>query len=134
MTGFVATAALTCWLCSLIAAPRKPRLGNEAAELVYARLLGRQQVLMCCATVVTAMALLTFVATMPRQVEQSRLSAGATCEGPNQQTAACGQPVSSISVGNSVGDAQRQLGALLKQTGGGFTMALDPTTGQPIFR
>ncbi len=54
--------ALTCWVCSLIALPRKPLLNNEVQELVYARLLGRQHTLMLLALIVTAGALLTLVA------------------------------------------------------------------------
>lgn len=57
----LAAIALTCWLCSLIALPRKPVAGNEAQELVYVRLLGRQQTLMLLALVVTAGALLSLV-------------------------------------------------------------------------
>lgn len=57
----LAAIALTCWLCSLIARPRKPVAGNEAQELVYVRLLGRQQTLMLLALVVTAGVLLALV-------------------------------------------------------------------------
>jgi hypothetical protein len=58
----LAAVALTCWLCSLIALPRKPLPDNEVQELVYARLLGRQHTLMLLALVVTAGAFLTLVA------------------------------------------------------------------------
>lgn len=44
---------LTCWLCALIAQPRRPLHGGEVAELVYARLLGRQQRIALLASVVT---------------------------------------------------------------------------------
>jgi hypothetical protein len=54
--------ALTCWFCALLALPRKPRLNDEVQELVYARLLGRQQVLMLVALVATAGAFFAFVA------------------------------------------------------------------------
>ena len=54
--------ALTCWLCALLATPRKPLPNNEVQELVYARLLGRQQTLMLLALVVTAGVLLALVA------------------------------------------------------------------------
>jgi hypothetical protein len=54
--------ALTCWLCALLAMPRKPRLNDEVQELVYARLLGRQQVLMLVALVATAGAVFALVA------------------------------------------------------------------------
>ena len=58
----LAAVALTCWLCSLIALPRKPLPNNEVQELVYARLLGRQHLLMLLALVVTAGAVLMLVA------------------------------------------------------------------------
>src|SRR5436305_781925 len=48
----LATIPVTCWLCTLIATPRRPRLGDEVAELVYSRLLGRQQLLRLFAIVV----------------------------------------------------------------------------------
>lgn len=54
--------ALTCWLCSLIALPRKPLPNNEVQELVYTRLLGRQHLLMLLALAATAGALLALVA------------------------------------------------------------------------
>jgi hypothetical protein len=58
----LAAVALACWLCALLAMPRKPRLNDEVQELVYARLLGRQQVLMLVALVATAGAFFAFVA------------------------------------------------------------------------
>jgi hypothetical protein len=58
----LAAVALTCWLCSLIALPRKPLPNNEVQELVYARLLGRQHLLMLLALIATAGALLALVA------------------------------------------------------------------------
>jgi hypothetical protein len=58
----LAAVALTCWLCAVLAMPRKPRLNDEIQELVYARLLGRQQTLMLIALVATAGALFAFVA------------------------------------------------------------------------
>lgn len=58
----LAAVALTCWVCSLIALPRKPLPNNEVQELVYTRLLGRQHVLMLLALIVTAGALLALVA------------------------------------------------------------------------
>ena len=58
----LAAVALTCWVCSLIALPRKPLLNNEVQELVYARLLGRQHLVMLLALIVTAWALLMLVA------------------------------------------------------------------------
>src|ERR1700730_10940044 len=60
---------LTCWLCVLLAFPRKPRVGNEVEGLVYARLLGRQQRLLLLALLVTALTFLIGVATLPRRVD-----------------------------------------------------------------
>ena len=66
---------LTCWLCTLVASPRKPRVGDEAAELVYSRLLGRQQRLVLLAFVATAALLLTLVFSLPQRVDATRESA-----------------------------------------------------------
>ncbi len=49
---------ITCWLCALIAIPRKPRLDNEVAELVYRRLVGRHQLLVALAVSATLVATL----------------------------------------------------------------------------
>lgn len=57
----LAAIACTCWLCSLIALPRKPAAGIEAQELVYVRLLGRQQILLLLALIVTAGAVLSLI-------------------------------------------------------------------------
>ncbi len=43
----------TCWLCALLAIPRKPLPGNETQELVYRRLIGRHQLLVALAFAVT---------------------------------------------------------------------------------
>jgi hypothetical protein len=58
-----------CWVCALLATPRKPRLGNEVEELVYTRLLGRQQRLVLLACVVTIMTLLVLVLALPRRID-----------------------------------------------------------------
>ncbi len=60
-----AVVPLTCWLCALIAIPRRPRVGNEVEELVYARLLGRQQRLVLLASVLTGAALLAIILALP---------------------------------------------------------------------
>jgi hypothetical protein len=60
---------LTCWLCTIVAIPRKPQVGDEAAELVYRRLLGRQQRLTLLACVATGALLLTFVLSLPQRVD-----------------------------------------------------------------
>lgn len=62
-----AAIPLTCWLCALIAAPRRPRVGNEVAELVYIRLLGRQQWLVLLAAVATAVLFVALVITLPQR-------------------------------------------------------------------
>jgi hypothetical protein len=59
---------LTCWLCVLVAFPRKPLPGNEVEELVYARLLGRQQRLVLLAFLISAVAVITFVIHLPGRV------------------------------------------------------------------
>jgi hypothetical protein len=65
MSAWIATI-LICWCCVLIATPRKPRVGNEVEELVYTRLLGRQQHLVLLACVVTVVTLLVLVLALPR--------------------------------------------------------------------
>lgn len=65
MTTLV-SVPLVCWLCALVARPRKPLPGNQVQELVYSRLLGRHQWLMLLAIVLTAAAFLVFVLTLSR--------------------------------------------------------------------
>jgi hypothetical protein len=60
-----AAIPLTCWLAALLAAPRTPRIGNEVEELVYARLLGRQERLRLLAIVATGAAFLWFALALP---------------------------------------------------------------------
>jgi len=64
-----AAIPLTCWLAAVIATPRRPRLGNDVEELVYARLLGRQQILRFVALIATMALFLFFVATLPARVD-----------------------------------------------------------------
>ena len=59
---------LACWWCALLAVPGRPRLGNEVEELVYVRLLGRQQRLVLLACVVTALTFMTVVLMLPAQM------------------------------------------------------------------
>jgi hypothetical protein len=59
---------LTCWLCALLALPRKPRLGTDVEDLVYARLLGRQQRLFLLALFASAVAFITLIAHLPSTV------------------------------------------------------------------
>jgi hypothetical protein len=67
--------ALTCWLCALAAAPQKPLPGNEAQELVYARLIGRREWVMLLAVVMTVVAFVSIIMTLPQRAgpETSRL-------------------------------------------------------------
>jgi hypothetical protein len=69
---------LTCWLCTLVAIPRKPQVGDEVAELVYCRLLGRQQRLALLAVVATGALLLTVVLSLPQRVDATLDSAPLT--------------------------------------------------------
>ncbi len=75
---------LTCWLCVLIVTPHKPRSGNEVQELVYTRLLGRQHVLLCVATLVTVWALLVGVIAMPLRINVDLERFRAACHIGNQ--------------------------------------------------
>jgi hypothetical protein len=56
---------LTCWVCALVARPRRPHGGNEVEELVYARLLGRSERVALLALVVTIVTFFTFVVALP---------------------------------------------------------------------
>ncbi len=64
-----AAIPLTCWLCALLAIPRKPRFGNEVEELVYSRLLGRRELLALLALFVTAITLLVMVTRLPQRLD-----------------------------------------------------------------
>jgi hypothetical protein len=61
--------SLTCWLCVLLAIPRRSLPGNEVAESVYSRLLGRQQRLLLLALTSTVIALVGAVTTLPEQID-----------------------------------------------------------------
>jgi hypothetical protein len=65
----IALIPLTCWLCAFLAVPRKPRVGNEVEELVYARLLGREQRLLLLACAVTVVTLFVLVLSLPRSID-----------------------------------------------------------------
>ncbi len=69
MITALAAATLTCWLAVLVARPRTPLPNNEVQELVYARLLGRQQMLALLALIVTAISFLLIVATLPQRID-----------------------------------------------------------------
>jgi predicted MFS family arabinose efflux permease len=44
---------ITCWLCALLAIPRRPCPHHEMQEFTYRRLVGRQQLLVGCAIAAT---------------------------------------------------------------------------------
>lgn len=58
---------LICWLAVLVARPRTPLPGGEVQERIYARLLGRQQMLIVLATVVTVAMLLAQIVALPER-------------------------------------------------------------------
>jgi hypothetical protein len=60
---------LTFWLAALVATPRRPMQDNEVAELVYVRLLGRQQRLILLALLASGVALLLAVALLPQRID-----------------------------------------------------------------
>ncbi len=68
MSTFIAVS-LTCWLCTMVAVPRKPQFGNEIAELVYARLLGRHHRLALLAVCITAALVLTIIVSLPGRMD-----------------------------------------------------------------
>jgi hypothetical protein len=73
---------LICWLCAWLAKPGKPLRGNEVQELVYGRLLGRQQRLTLFALILTGGMLLCLILTLPQRVDsnlQSVRGAQAEC-------------------------------------------------------
>ncbi len=67
----LATIPLTCWLCAWLARPRKPLRGNEVQELVYGRLLGRQQCLIVLALLLTGGMLLCMIGTLPQRADNT---------------------------------------------------------------
>ncbi len=44
---------ITCWLCALLAIPRRPCPHHEMQEFAYCRLVGRQHLLVSYAVVAT---------------------------------------------------------------------------------
>jgi hypothetical protein len=64
MFALLAAIPVTCWLCALLARPGKPLPGREVEELVYARLLGRQQRVVLLALMSTAVVTLFLFATL----------------------------------------------------------------------
>jgi len=56
----LALIPLTCWLCALLAIPRKPLPGDEVQELVYRRLVALAVVatlVACCSALLAVSAL-----------------------------------------------------------------------------
>jgi hypothetical protein len=81
---------VTCWLCALLATPRRPLRGNEIEELVYRRLLGRQQTVMLLAVLVTGVALLALAVTVrPNRVDADLQSVRPVCQRLVDGRAAC---------------------------------------------
>jgi hypothetical protein len=58
-------------VCAWLAKPRKPLRGNEVQELVYGRLLGRQQRLTLLALLLTGGMLLCMIGTLPRRADST---------------------------------------------------------------
>jgi hypothetical protein len=57
---------VTCWLCALLAIPRRPCPHHEMQEFVYRRLIGQQQTLVGCALAATVVvALVHLLAAIP---------------------------------------------------------------------
>jgi hypothetical protein len=56
LASILVSGAGALWLAALLAAPQRPRRRDELADLVYARLVGRQQWMMAVAVAVTAAA------------------------------------------------------------------------------
>ncbi len=62
---------ITCWICAVVAIPRRPHPGNEVQELVYVQLLGRQQRLVLLAGAVTVATLLILAPSLPRRYDRT---------------------------------------------------------------
>lgn len=72
--------AVTLWVAALVASPRRPLMGNEVQELVYVRLLGRQQLLVFVATAATAALALALVLSLPARVHADLARGRTRCE------------------------------------------------------
>ena len=103
----LALVPLTCWLCTLLAIPRRPLPGNEVQELVYRRLLGRQQRLALLALVASAVAFSAFIIRMPG-IASAEI---ATAQEPSQvvcDNSATGQGVCWVAGRNGMWAVMRQ--------------------------
>lgn len=58
LVPIVGSIAGALWLSALLAMPQRPRPADELADLVFARLAGRQQWMVAAAIVATAVAAL----------------------------------------------------------------------------
>lgn len=56
-----AVIPLTCWLCALLAIPRRPMPDHEEQELAYRRLVARHQIMLALAAVTTLVFVLVLV-------------------------------------------------------------------------
>lgn len=56
LPSVLASIAGVSWLAALLAVPQRPRRPDELADLVYARLVGRQQRMMAAAMGATVVA------------------------------------------------------------------------------
>lgn len=91
----VTLTAIVCtfWLCALLARPRKPLRGNEVQELVYSRLLGRQQTLMLLAVFATAAILIALALTVrPNRVDADLQSVRTECVTMQGGNVSCNLP------------------------------------------
>jgi hypothetical protein len=115
---------VTCWLCVLLAVPRRPGLGNEVEELVYTRLLGRQQRLVLVATLATVVTLLAAVLALPRDGDGALAA---------QRPVACGVLVAGLTT-CAVKDAEGSWALLERGTDGTWRRVGSvpvPATGVP---
>lgn len=61
----VGASVVSLWLAAFVAMPRQPLPHNEVQELVYARLLGRQNRAILLAIIVTALGFFALVLSVP---------------------------------------------------------------------
>lgn len=87
----IGISVTTLWIAAFVAAPHKPLPHNEVQELVYARLLGRQQRIVLLASIVTAIAFFVLIAGMPNRANTLMNTAPRTQQRCNDQPAS--QPI-----------------------------------------
>jgi hypothetical protein len=76
----IGASIATIWIAAFITMPHKPLPNNEVEELVYARLLGRQQRVLFLAIIVTVLGFFALVLSLP-----SSLAAHGKSDAPRQQ-------------------------------------------------